>query len=495
MALLDEKTRIKYLQELGYGSVRDFQLAVMYPKWVDGIYGPQTDNALRTAWNVHLYCKDFKTKEFMCECGGKYCGGYPDYMKPSELMHIQTIRDHYGRPITITSGLRCKGWNKHLNGSVENSGHLTGLALDFYQAGVTDTVANRKASMKYIRALPNHKFSYGAYMNGTDGIYRKASYMGNAMHTECSNTTPSTPDGKLNVDGVAGGCTIVRIQTVFGMSVKDGVISGQNKSLGKFYPSVIAVQYGKGGSATVKRLQKWAGATQDGIWGQGTSKALQHKLNSEGYNAGTEDGIFGTGSVIAFQKWLNDHDKPTADSDPQPSPSTNIFDKGVAWLTSIANDNSWHYVKYNSKDAKTKECPICHNHAVGKYHGWNCIGESFAFWKHGCGIPCKCANNVINNAIGDKLLTQSDADALATLRKKIGLNDIQVIRNGKSAIPQSWLKKGDICLQYKGNTYVHTFPYIGDGYTIDCGNYKDTNKQIAKRKAPACKVAIRYTGK
>ena len=341
MALLDEKTRIKYLQELGYGSVRDFQLAVMYPKWVDGIYGPQTDNALRTAWNVHLYCKDFKTKEFMCECGGRYCGAYPDYMKPSELMHIQTIRDHYGRPITITSGLRCKGWNKHLNGSVENSGHLTGLALDFYQAGVTDTVANRKASMKYIRALPNHKFSYGAYMNGTDGIYRKASYMGNAMHTECSNTTPSTPDGKLNVDGVAGGCTIVRIQTVFGISVKDGVLSGQNKSLGKYYPSVIAVQYGKGGSVTVKRLQKWAGATQDGIWGQGTSRALQHKLNSEGYNCGSADGVFGTKSMKAFQRWLNDHNSPTADTPqtttkPTSQPTTNSSNPIIATAESLA---------------------------------------------------------------------------------------------------------------------------------------------------------------
>lgn len=310
MALLDEKTREKYLKELGYKSVKEFQKAVMYPQWVDGVYGSQTDNALRTAYNVHKYCKNFSPREFMCECGGKYCGGYPDYMKPSELKHIQTIRDHYDKPITITSGLRCKEWNRVLNGSVENSGHLRGLALDFYMSGVTDTVANRKAAMRYFMGLPNHKFSYGANMNGSDGIYRSAAYMGNAMHTECYNT--DVPVGKLNVDGIGGSATVMAIQRHFKLKVVDGIISGQNSALGKFYPSLIAVEYGVGGSVTVKELQKWAGCTADGVWGKDTSVALQKKLASLGYSVGSfgADGIFGTDSMKALQRFLNG-DKPT----------------------------------------------------------------------------------------------------------------------------------------------------------------------------------------
>lgn len=309
MALLDVKTREKYLKELGYKSVKEFQKAVMYPQWVDGVYGSQTDNALRTAYNVHKYCKNFSPKEFMCECGGKYCGGYPDYMKPSELKHIQTIRDHYGKPITITSGLRCKEWNRVLNGSVENSGHLRGLALDFWLPGVTDTVANRKAAMRYFMSLPNHKFTYGKDMAGSDGIYRSASYMGNAMHTECYNT--NAQPGKLNVDGIGGGQTVMAIQKHFGLKVIDGIISGQSKDLGKYYTSLIAVEYGVGGSATVKALQKWAGCTADGVWGQGTSKALQNKLNSLGYSVGSygADGYFGTDSMKALQRFLRG-DKP-----------------------------------------------------------------------------------------------------------------------------------------------------------------------------------------
>lgn len=301
MALLDEKTRNQYLKELGYASVIDFQRATMYPKWVDGDYGPQTDNALRTAYGVHLFCKDFSVKEFRCECGGKYCGGYPDYMKPSELKHIQTIRDHYGRPITITSGLRCAGWNRHLNGSVLNSGHLKGLALDFYQKGITETVSQRRASMMYIRNLPNHKFSYGMNMVGTDGNYRSAPYMGNAMHTECYNTDSSQPDGKLNVDGIGGGVTVVATQKFLKMKICDGVISGQNPSLGKLYPSLIAVSYGVGGSLTIEALQKWLGVPADGVIGEQTIRAWQARLGVE------VDGIFGTKSMMAWQKFLNDN--------------------------------------------------------------------------------------------------------------------------------------------------------------------------------------------
>ena len=326
---------------------------------------------------------------------------------------------------------------------------------------------------------------------GPDSMRAWQKYLNDHQEPEPPKPEPPKPTKKVEEDGIGGPATVKLAQSVFGTQV-DGNISGQNKALKKYYPSLTAVTFDKVKSTLVKRLQKWVGVDDDGVWGAATSKGLQHKLNSEGYDAGDEDSIFGARSMRAFQAWLNDHDSPTPDT---PQPTKNIFDKGVEWLKKIAADNSWHYVKYNSNDAKTKECPICHNHAVGKYHGWNCIGESFAFWRHGCGIPCKCANNVINNAIGDKVLKMSDAEALKTLRSKIGLTDIQVIRNGGNTIPQSWLKKGDICLQYKGNTYVHTFPYIGDGYTIDCGSYKDTAKQIAKRKAPSCKVAIRYIGK
>ena len=198
MALLTKeqrKTRFKYL---GYTydnkGIKAFQKKYMRAKDVDGKYGKDTDNALRHVYNVKKYAKNFTPEEFKCECGGKYCTGYPSYMKKVELQNLQTIRAHYGKPMTVTCGLRCKTYNDKLRGSISNSKHLHGYATDFYMKGVTDTLANRKAAIKYIKKLPNHNYTYG---NGIDsnGVKVSAGYMGNALHTDTKkpvDTTTST---------------------------------------------------------------------------------------------------------------------------------------------------------------------------------------------------------------------------------------------------------------------------------------------------------------
>jgi hypothetical protein len=86
-------------------------------------------------------------------------------------------------------------------------------------------------------------------------------------------------------------------------------------------------------------------------------------------------------------------------------------------------------------------------------------------------------------------------EALKKLKKRIGLEDITMIRNHGKAIPQSKMKAGDLCLVFSGGKYIHLYPYIGSGKMIDCGNWSDKDKQIAKRKASPCKVIVRYTGK
>jgi len=199
MALLSIEQRQQIFQVLGYGdynteSIAKFQKDYLRAKDVDGIYGNNTDNALRHVYNVKRYCKNFTPQEFKCECGGRYCTGYPTYMKASQLSTIQSIRDHYGKPMTITCGMRCTGYNRVLKGSVANSRHLTGLACDYYIKGVTDTLANRKNSIAWIKSLPYHRFTYGNGINSNGGA-PSAPYMGNALHTDCEDVavTDSTP--------------------------------------------------------------------------------------------------------------------------------------------------------------------------------------------------------------------------------------------------------------------------------------------------------------
>lgn len=292
------------------------------------------------------------------------------------------------------------------------------------------------------------------------------------------------PAPKLVVDGIGGANTVRAMQRFFS-TVQDGVISGQNRTLTKYYPALKAVEYGSGGSACIKQLQRWLSVAQDGVLGEKTVKAWQKKLNV------TADGIFGANSMKAWQKYLNENDKAVYPIEPEKTWS----EKMVSWLEKIAADNTWHYVTWQQKVPETHECPICHHHPVGIYHGWNCIGESYSALFHGAGIKVNHSNGVINNAKAEKILkAKTDKDATKIVQEALGNNNFICFKR-KAGIPQSLLKPGDICLYFKGDKYQHTFPYIGNGYMIDCTSVKNEADQIKKRKALTPKVVIRYTGK
>lgn len=190
MGLLTKAEREKRFEKLGLGkyskeNILKFQKEA-FPKnekQQDSKYGINTDRALRHFYNVKVCAPSFKPEEFKCECGGKYCTGYPSYMKQVELKHIQAIRHHFGKPMEVTCGLRCETYNSILRGSIENSKHLKGYATDFFMKGVTDTLANRKAAIKWIKTLPNHNYTYGDGIN-SNGYAVSAGYMGNAIHTD-----------------------------------------------------------------------------------------------------------------------------------------------------------------------------------------------------------------------------------------------------------------------------------------------------------------------
>lgn len=195
MALLtvaERKARFKFLGlgEYNATNIKKLQKKYLRAKDVDGIYGIDTDRVLRHVYNVKKCTKNFDPEEFKCECGGKYCTGYPSYMKQVELKNLQSIRSHYGKPMKITSGLRCKTANNKSKGSIKNSSkHLTGYASDFYMKGVTDSLAGRKKLIAYAKTLPNHNYTYGNGYN-SNGVKIAASYMGNAVHTDTNKPAP-----------------------------------------------------------------------------------------------------------------------------------------------------------------------------------------------------------------------------------------------------------------------------------------------------------------
>lgn len=107
----------------------------------------------------------------------------------------------------------------------------------------------------------------------------------------------------LKVDGDCGYQTIGGLQAVVGAGVD--TILGIN---------------------TVKKVQAWAGTTQDGSWQKKTSLAVQAKLAKAGYYSGKLDSEFGKQSVVGLQKYINAKlftvAKPGTPSKPAAKPAT-----------------------------------------------------------------------------------------------------------------------------------------------------------------------------
>lgn len=104
--------------------------------------------------------KYFKKSEFKCDCNGKFCDGYPAEIHPDLIAVLERTRKHYGKPIIITSGLRCKKRNAQLDGSIPNSKHLSGKAADIYLQGEN---GNNGELVKWLKKQPEVNYSYTGF--------------------------------------------------------------------------------------------------------------------------------------------------------------------------------------------------------------------------------------------------------------------------------------------------------------------------------------------
>lgn len=124
----------------------------------DGIFGEKTESKILEViaggdtgdWWAEI--RYFRPEEFACKCGA--CGGYPVQMEEAAVRAAETVREHFGAPVTVSSGLRCKAHNANVGG-VANSRHLLGKAVDFRVAGKTAA-----QTLAYVRTLPGIRYAY-----------------------------------------------------------------------------------------------------------------------------------------------------------------------------------------------------------------------------------------------------------------------------------------------------------------------------------------------
>lgn len=216
---------------------------------------------------------------------------------------------------------------------------------------------------------------------------------------------------------------------------------------------------------TVKFLQRKAGATPDGVWSTGTSKKVQKMIGAK------PDGKFGPASVQKLKAWINKVNYPAKKPTPKPKPApakTTNAQKLVAKMKELA----WAYgtpakkysYKTGSPKAKCKE-------AMKKY-GW---ADNKAEMSD-CG---NFVSTVVRQSGVDKSFKALHGVKTPFPKTEKAFN---IVLSGK-AIPNGFLKPGDIIRYKKLNGKQHAMFYFGDGKICEASHHtrfgvilKDTKK-------------------
>lgn len=171
-------------------AIREFQED--YHIGIDGIWGPQTEGKIRevignpamekkqedtTVVNTPVVNKPvtgdafwdgikyFKPEEFQCQCG---CGA--KNINHDLVVILEKIREHYGKPVRINSGVRCKTHNARVGGAA-NSQHLDKYANAADIGTISGTTPRAMAA--YVETLMPNTGGIGIYSWGIHVDVRK----------------------------------------------------------------------------------------------------------------------------------------------------------------------------------------------------------------------------------------------------------------------------------------------------------------------------------
>ena len=90
----------------------------------------------------------FQDSEIRCKCNRPECDA-PLALHPLLAQRLDILRESLGRPLILTSGLRCAAWNG-AQGGAPSSRHLTGQAVDI----ACDTDAARYELLAHVLIRP-----------------------------------------------------------------------------------------------------------------------------------------------------------------------------------------------------------------------------------------------------------------------------------------------------------------------------------------------------
>lgn len=142
--------------------------------------------------------KNFQYKEF--DCHGQGCCS-TTIIDEKLVEYVQQIRDHFGKPVTITSPYRCEVHNRRVGGATK-SYHMRGQAADIVVQGVSSREVAKYAESIGILGIGLYETSKDGYFTHIDTRTTKSFWYGQSGQprttfggtptTSASNTSTTT---------------------------------------------------------------------------------------------------------------------------------------------------------------------------------------------------------------------------------------------------------------------------------------------------------------
>ena len=139
--------------------------------------------------------KNFQYKEF--DCHGQGCCS-TTIIDEKLVEYVQQIRDHFGKPVTITSAYRCEVHNRRVGGATK-SYHMRGQAADIVVQGVSSREVAKYAESIGILGIGLYETSKDGYFTHIDTRTTKSFWYGQSGQPRTTfggtptTSTPSTP--------------------------------------------------------------------------------------------------------------------------------------------------------------------------------------------------------------------------------------------------------------------------------------------------------------
>ena len=150
--------------------------------------------------------KNFQYKEF--DCHGRGCCS-TTIIDEKLVEYVQRIRDHFGKPVTITSPYRCEVHNRRVGGATK-SYHMQGKAADIVVQGVSSREVAKYAESIGILGIGLYETSADGYFTHIDTRTTKSFWYGQNEQPRSTfggtpttaPAAPSTPTTKPNTQSV-----------------------------------------------------------------------------------------------------------------------------------------------------------------------------------------------------------------------------------------------------------------------------------------------------